>query len=120
MILPSLPLSSPRTTRTVSPLVTCSFIRSALSLCRLRLTARGRSIFRCLRMRISDHLGRQRHDLHVPLLAQLARDGAEDTGRAWLTLLVDDDDRVFVEADVGAITTPGLLGRANDHRARNL
>src|ERR1051325_6408088 len=72
--LPSLPLSSPRITRTVSPLVTCSLRRSALSAWRLRLTAFGRSALRCLRILILDDLGRQRHDLHVPLLAQLARD----------------------------------------------
>src|SRR6476661_1690187 len=100
MILPSLPLSSPRTTRTVSPLLTCSLTRSALSLCRLRLTARGRSILRCLRALILDHLGRQRHDLHVPLLTQLARDRSEDTSRPGLPIFVDDDDRVLVEADV--------------------
>src|SRR5450830_248377 len=100
MIFPSLPLSSPRTTRTVSPLVTCSFARSALSAWRFRLTARGRSVLRCVRIRMSEHLGSQRHDLHVPLLAQLARDGSEDAGRSRLALLVDDHHRVLVEPDV--------------------
>src|SRR3954465_2054524 len=103
MILPSLPLSSPRTTRTVSPFDTCSVTRSALSACRLRLTARGRSVLRCLRCLISNHLGRQRHDLHVPLLAQLARDRSEDAGRPRLSLIVDDHHGVLIEPDVAPI-----------------
>src|SRR6478672_6246667 len=103
MILPSFPLSSPRITRTVSPLVTCTFTRAALSSWRLRLTARGRSVLRCLRCRMSDHLGRQRHDLHVPLFAQLARDGAEDARRPGLPFFIDDDHGVFVEPDVAPV-----------------
>ena len=39
-------VTHPRTTRTVSPLTTCSFWRAALSACRLRLTAFGRSVLR--------------------------------------------------------------------------
>src|SRR3954464_12187434 len=103
MTLPSLPLSSPRMTRTVSPFDTCSFTRSALSAWRFRLTARGRSVLRCLRTLISNHLGRQRHDLHVALLAELARHGTEDTGGPGLPIFVDDDDRVLVEPDVRTI-----------------
>src|SRR3954471_4114550 len=94
--------------------------RSALSAWRFRLTTRGRSILRYLLIRISDHLGRQRHDLHVPLLAELARHGAEDAGRAGLALFIDDDDRVLVEADVGAVLAARLLGRAHDDRPRDL
>src|SRR5215813_10396847 len=120
MILPSFPLSSPRITRTVSPLLTCSLTRSALSVCRLRLTARGRSVLRYLRILISDHLGRQRHDLHVPLLAQLARDGTEDTSRPGLPLLVDDDHGVLVEPDVAPVLPPRLLRCAHHHRARHV
>src|SRR5690349_19774273 len=120
MTLPSLPLSSPRMMRTVSPAVTCTFTRAALSSWRLRLTARGRSVLRCLRIRMSDHLGRQRHDLHVPLLAQLARDRTEDAGGPRLPLLVDDDDGVLVEADVAAVLPPRLLRRAHDDRARDV
>src|SRR5262245_9762060 len=120
MILPSLPLSSPRMTRTVSPFVTWIFCRSALSSCRFRLTARARSVVRCLRTLMSDHLGRQRHDLHVPLLAQLARDRPEDTSRPGLPLLVDDDHGVFVEPDVAPVLPPRLLGRAHHHRARDV
>src|SRR5215213_11479131 len=100
-------------TRTVSPFETCSLWRSELSACRLRLTARGRSVFRCLRILISDHLGRQRHDLHVPLLAQLARDRSEDACGPRLPILVDDDDGVLVEPDVAPVLAPRLLGRAH-------
>src|ERR1051325_7063600 len=109
-ILPSFPWSSPRTTRTVSPLARWSRTRATLSVCRLRLTALERSVFRYLRIRISDDLGRQRDDLHVLLLAELARHGPEDAGGPRLALLVDDDHRVFVEPDVAPVLAASLLG----------
>src|SRR5688500_18140924 len=118
--LPSLPLSSPRTTRTVSPDVTWSGTRSALSLCRLRLTTRMRSVFRYFRSRISEHLGRERDDLHVLPLAKLARHRTEDARCARLPGLVDDDDGVFVEPDVSPVFPPRLLRRAHDHRGRDV
>src|ERR1051326_1570285 len=111
--LPSLPLSSPRITRTVSPLVTCSLRRSALSAWRLRLTAFGRSALRCLRILILDALGRQRHDLHVPLLAQLARDRSEDARGPRLPLLIDDHDGVLIEPDVAPGLPPRFPRRAH-------
>src|SRR5689334_10543157 len=116
MTSPRFPLSSPRTTCTWSPRTTGIAIRSRLSACRFRLTARGRSVRRNLRIRISDDLWRQRHDLHVLPVAQLARDGAEDTRRPRLALLVDDHDRVLVEADVAPVLPSRLLRRAHDHR----
>src|SRR5439155_23867293 len=112
--------SSPRTTRTLSPFVTCSVTRSALSTCRARLTTLERPAFRYFRIRISDDLGRQRDDLHVLLLAELARHWTEDSCRARLALFVDDEDRVLVEADVAAVLAAGLLGRADDHRPRDV
>src|SRR5438067_2540267 len=87
---PRLPLSSPRTTSTSSPRTTGIAKRWRLSACRLRLTARGRSVFRYLRIRISDDLRRQRDDLHVLAVPQLARHRAEDARRSRLALLVDD------------------------------
>src|SRR5688572_12392900 len=117
---PVLPLSSPRITRTVSPLVMRSFTRSTLSACRLRFTARGRSVLRYFRMRMLQNLRRERDDLHVPLLAQLARDGTEDARGARLALIVDDDHGVLVEADVAAVLTARLLHRADDDRSRDL
>jgi hypothetical protein len=62
------------------------------------------------------HLRRERHDLHVALLAQLPRDGAEDVGGRRLPGVVDQDRGVLVEADIGAVLAPGLLGRPDDHR----
>src|SRR5215207_3822033 len=103
---PSFPLSSPRITRTVSPRDTGIFTRSALMACRFALVTLGRVDLRCFRMRMSDHLGRQRHDLHVLLVAQLARDRTEDTRRARLALLVDDHDGVLIELDVAAVLPP--------------
>src|SRR5437899_2832368 len=105
---------------TWSPRTTGIRTRALLSAWRLRLTARGRSVFRYLSIRISDDLRRQRHDLHVLPVAELARHGAEDARRARLTLLVDDHDRVLVEADVAAILASRFLGRAHDDRSRDL
>src|SRR6185437_5447310 len=96
-ILPSLPLSSPRSTRTVSPFPTGRAVRSAFFACRARWRAVARLVARYVRFRISEHLRRQRHDLHEPLFAQLARDGSEDAGRAWLAGLVDDHHGVLIE-----------------------
>src|SRR5919204_4225203 len=117
MIFPSFPLSSPRITRTVSPLTTCIRTRSAFRACRLAYFFR--SVARYLWTRISDHLRRQRDDLHELLLAQLARHRPEDARRPRLALLVDDHDRVLVEPDVAAVLAPGLLRRAHHHRARD-
>src|SRR5260370_10710287 len=69
---------------------------------------------------MSDHLWRERHDLHEPLLAQLAADGPEDAGRAGLPLLGDQHGGVFVKPDVGAVLTLGLFGRAHDDRPHHL
>src|SRR6185436_8006647 len=62
------------------------------------------------------HLRGQRDDLHVLLLAELARDGAEDTGGAGLALIVDQHHRVLIEPDVGAVLPAGLLHGANQDR----
>jgi hypothetical protein len=65
---------------------------------------------------MSDHLGRQRHDLHESLLAQLASHGTEDAGAHRLFLVVDDDDRILVETDVAAILAALFLDGADDDR----
>src|SRR5688500_8493641 len=62
------------------------------------------------------HLRRERHDLHVLLLAQLARHRAEDARRARLSRLVDEDRGVLVEPDVGAVLAARLLRGADDDR----
>ena len=58
---------------------------------------------------MSEHLGRERDDLHVLLLAQFAGDGTEDAGRPWLALIVDQHGRVLVEPDVGAVLATDFL-----------
>src|SRR5574341_1368735 len=108
--LPSLPLNSPLITRTMSPLVTWRICWGALNgvgSLRRFLNTRGF---------MSDHLGRQRHDLHELLVSQLAAHRPEDAGGAGLALIGDQHRRVLVEADVAAVLAPGLLGRAPDHR----
>src|SRR3954465_13954637 len=118
--LPTCPLSSPRTTLTVSPVVTCSFTRSAFWAWRFCPFALARSVFLYLRIRILQHLGPERDDLHVLLLAQLAGDRAEDTRRPRLARIIDDHDGVLVEADVAAVLPPRLLHRAHDDRLRDV
>src|ERR1043166_1578021 len=103
------PLSSPETTCTMSPLVTGSLTRGTVRL-RIRRRFLNTSGF------MSDDLRRERDDLHVLLLAQLARHGPEDAGRPGLPGVVDQHRRVLVEADVGAVLAAGLLGGPHDHR----
>src|SRR5262245_61957701 len=84
---PILPRDLPDSTMTVSSLDTC----------------------------MSHHLGCEGNDLHEPLLAQLARHGSEDAGADRLPLVVDDDHRVLVEADVAAVAAALFLhGAHND------
>src|SRR5688500_8403522 len=115
---PSLPLSLPRITRTVSPLVTGMRTRSVLIAC--RVTLRFFAVLRCVSTRMLQYLRRQRDDLHVLLLAELARHGTEDARRARLARLVDDHHRVLVEPDVAPVLAAGLLGGAHDDRARHV
>src|SRR4051794_4377361 len=89
MTLPVLPLSLPEMTTTVSSVL----IRMA-----------------------SEHLGRERDDLHEAAVAQLARHRAEDARPARVVLGVDDDRRVLVEGDVGPVVAPELLLGAHDDR----
>src|SRR5919106_159107 len=107
--LPCFPLSSPEITWTVSPLVMCSLCRTG-ALWRTRLAFLYTSGF------MLQHLRRERHDLHVPLLPQLARDRAEDAGGPRLPGVVDQDRGILVESDVGAVLAAGLLGRPHDDR----
>src|SRR5215212_1198260 len=89
--LPSAPLSLPAITLTVSPFL----------------------IF-MERFPISEHLRRQRDDLHEPLVAQLAPDRAEDARAARLAVLPQDDRGVLVELDVRAVGPAALLDGAHD------
>src|SRR5512143_1290228 len=66
------------------------------------------------RMVSSEHLGRQRQDLHELLGAQLARHRSEDARADRLALVVDQHRRVAVERDVGAVGPPHFLGGADD------
>src|SRR4051812_36294668 len=95
--LPSAPLSLPAITLTVSPFLI--FIAC---------------------FPISEHLRCERDDLHEPLVAQLAADGAEDARAARLAVLPQDDRGILVELDVGAVGTPALLGGADDDRLDDL
>src|SRR6185437_5186633 len=88
---PLLPLSRPARTTTLSPFLILSFA-------------------------MSEHLGRERHDLHELAGAQLARHRSEDARADRLVLRVDEDGGVAVEADGAAVGPADLLGRAHDHR----
>src|SRR5918999_3666783 len=85
--VPRLPRSLPARTSTVSPL------RTFIGL---------------------QHLRRERHDLHVIALPQLAGDRAEDARPAWVPLWGDEHRRVLVEADVASVG-PAVLLRGADH-----
>src|SRR5688572_18106677 len=115
---PSLPRSSPRITRTVSPFDTRIFTRSELIAC--LDVFRFLAVFRCLSSLILQNLRRERDDLHVLLLSQLARHWSKDAGGSWLSRFIDDHDRVLVEADVRAVLAPRLFRRPNHHSARDL
>src|SRR5256714_13956409 len=69
---------------------------------------------------MSNHLWRERHDFHKPLLAQLPPHGSEDAGRAGLSLIRDEHRGVLVKPDVGAVLALGLFGRPHDHRLHHL
>src|SRR5205823_3548296 len=112
--LPSFPRCSPEITRTVSPLAICILWRSG---------SRGpvlRRLFLKTSGFMSNHLGRERHDFHEPLLAQLPPHRSEDAGRAGLPLIGNQHRGVFVEPDVGAVLALRLLGRPHDHRSHHL
>src|SRR3954453_22471995 len=68
----------------------------------------------------SEHLRRQRNDLHEVLLAQLARDRAEDPGAARVALVVDDHGRVLVERDLRPVLAAERLLRPHDDGAHDL
>src|SRR6185437_6672891 len=104
---PRLPLSSPEITCTLSPLVTCSRIRTGA--CR-----RTRLAFLYTSGFMLQHLRRQRDDLHIALLAELAGHRPENAGRPGLARVVDQYRRVLVEPDIGAVLAPGLLGGSHD------
>src|SRR5262245_50682512 len=65
-------------------------------------------------MYISDHLRREVHDLHE-LRPQFAGNGADGTGAAWVVVVVEQHERVAIEADVAAVFTPRGDAGANDH-----
>src|SRR5208283_5780088 len=69
-----------------------------------------------IRAAISQHLRRQRDDLHEPARAQLAHHRAEDAGADRLLLLVDQHRGVAVEANRAAVRPSHREGGAHDHR----
>src|SRR5579859_7774178 len=69
---------------------------------------------------ISEHLRGERYDPHEVSVAQLARHGTEDTRSSRYILLVDDDRRVLIEADVRAVGPTVLLGGTDDDGPNDL
>src|SRR5581483_8178352 len=63
-----------------------------------------------------EYLRGERDDLHEVLLAQLARDRAEDAGAGRVVLIGEDDGGVVVELDVGAVRPAVFLRGADDDR----
>lgn len=54
------------------------------------------------------------YDFLVSFFTEFARYGSENTGSLGFVLLVDDDDGVFIEADVSAVLALGLFFDAYD------
>src|SRR5690349_4956645 len=88
LTVPWRPLSLPDNTTTVSPL---------------------RILF------MSQHLGSERHDLHEPLGAQLARHGSEDARADRLELVGQQHRGVGIETQHGAIGAAHATLGAHDH-----
>src|SRR6056297_1450300 len=86
-IVPSLPLSLPARTITLSPFLSFAAILQ--------------------------HLRGERDDFHELLGAQLAHDRPEDTGTDRFIVVVQDNSRVAVKADGGAIFAADFLGGAH-------
>src|SRR5438270_13077436 len=105
---PCLPRSLPERTTTVSPFFTCDLFGRGSSLCVcdvLPYIPIGST---------SDDFRRERDDLHELALAELAGDRSEDTRPDRLARIVDENGRVVVELDIGAVTTAAFLDRADD------
>src|SRR5688572_966699 len=69
---------------------------------------------------MSKNLGSERHDLHEPLGAQLARDGSEDARADRLELVREQHGGVRVEAQQRAIGTAHAAPGAHDDGVVNL
>src|SRR5690349_11793660 len=93
LTVPCRPLSLPDSTTTVSPL---------------------RILF------MSQHLGSERHDLHEPLGAQLARDGSEDARADRLELVGEQHGRVAVEAQQRTVGAAHAALGTHHHRVVHL
>src|SRR5258708_1289366 len=111
---PERPLSRPVMTTTLSPLrifaaITAPPARARRSSCGYRPRAVRAAPARCscgFSPTSSEHLRRERNDLHVVLGAQFARNRSEDARADRLHLRIDQHRRVVVEADhrtVGAL-----------------
>src|SRR5687768_13020987 len=90
-ILPVAPLWLPLITWTVSPFLTWKFGRLAMS----------------------ENLRSERNDLHEVLFAEFTGDRTEDTGALGIVVLVDNHDRVVIEAEITAVFPPDRVFGAN-------
>src|SRR3989338_2543454 len=68
-----------------------------------------------------NYLRRERAYLLVAALDDFARDGAEHAVRLGLfLLLLNENDRIFIETDVAAVLAPEGFGLADDDRAMDV
>src|SRR5262245_48860796 len=122
--VPRLPLSRPAMTMTSSPFLIRSILVISSGLGDLQGARQGVGPFPShpapLLHPASEHLGSERHDLHEPLGAQLARHRPEDPGADRLELRVEQHGGVRVEAHQRAIRTAHALRGAHDHRVVDL
>src|SRR5580700_9269135 len=66
---------------------------------------------------ISNHLGRQGHDLHESLLAQLPGYGSEHARTHRFAQLRDQHGGIGIESDIGPVLAAGFLAHPHDHTA---
>src|SRR4051794_2420573 len=67
-----------------------------------------------------ENFGRERDDLEVVLLAELAGDRAENPGAARLALVIDHDAGVVVKTNVASVRAARLAPLANHDRLHHV
>ena len=59
-------------------------------------------------------------NLHVLLVAQLTRNRPDDTSAPGVFVVTDDNGRILVETDVGAVLTANAGSGSHDNRLHNI
>src|SRR5581483_8470012 len=112
--LPSFPFSLPVMTRTRSPFRIFVFVAASF------IILLSCFPYQPLSIRSLQNFRRQRNNLREFFPAQLPGHRSEDAGPDRLSLGIDQDRRISVELDVGAVFTTDLLRGSHHHRLDHL